>query len=281
MNYKTSNSIYEKRISFILITKDRPDLVQIALDNLKKILTKEDELILVNGGESNINNPLINKTIKEKDKSPGHAINKGIMISEGRYIRTVSDDDIIRKQQLNEAVDILDKNLSIDFLVCGGIRERENEKYPFYIPENSNYGKNKHDISKFGACGQGFIIRTSSLPLIGLHPTGLASDVEYVIQAIANGGNVKFCRINLFHHPIHKDSVTIKYKSLWQDDLNKIYKKYNIKIKVKPFHRKLLGFIYKTLLPTSYENRQKKNQKVNFNKDLLNENSPLWDKGFS
>ena len=140
-----------KRISFILVTKDRPDLVQIALDNIKKILTKEDELILINGGENNISNPLINKTIKEKDKSPGHAINKGIMISEGRYIRTVSDDDIIRKQQFNEAIDILDKNLSIDFLVCGGIRERENERYPFYIPKNSNYGESMQDISKFGA----------------------------------------------------------------------------------------------------------------------------------
>ena len=36
------------------------------------------------------------------------------MISEGRYIRTVSDDDIIRKQQFNEAIDILDKNLSMN-----------------------------------------------------------------------------------------------------------------------------------------------------------------------
>ena len=79
-----------KRISFILVTKDRPDLVQIALDNIKKILTKEDELILVNGGENNISNPLINKTIKEKDKSPGHAINKGIMISEGSGLRNFS-----------------------------------------------------------------------------------------------------------------------------------------------------------------------------------------------
>ena len=270
-----------KNISFILVTKDRPKLVEQAINNIKNIITNEDELILVNGGESDITHPLISKTIKENDKSPGHAINKGIMAAEGRYIRTVSDDDIIREKQFNEAIKILDENLSIDFLVCGGIRERVDEIYPFYVPSGSNYGQNINDIAKYGACGQGFIIRTSSIPLIGLHPVGMASDVEYVIQAIYHGGTVKFCRINLFHHPIHEDSVTIKQKNKWQKDLFNIYSKYGINTNENSFIKNILVNTAKKLFPTIYANRQKKYGKRTFNRDLLNENSPLWDKGFS
>ncbi len=270
-----------KTISFILVTKDRPDLALQAIDKIKNIITEKDELILVNGGKDDINHPLITKTIKENDNSPGHAINKGMMAASGKYIRTVSDDDTIRKKQFYDAIKVLDENLSVDFLVCGGVRERVDEIYPFYIPKGANYGQNINDIAKYGACGQGFIFRTSSLPLIGLHPVGLASDLEYVMQAISNGGTVKFCRINLFHHPIHEDSVTIKQKTEWQKDLFNIYSKYGINTNENSFVKNILVNVAKKILPTIYANRQKKYSKRIFNADLLNENSPLWDKGFS
>ena len=96
------------RISFIMVTKDRPELAKKAIEDIEQIITSSDELILINGGSNNINHPLINKNIKESDKSPGHAVNKGIMLAEGKYIRTVTDDDTIRKKQLNDAIKIMD-----------------------------------------------------------------------------------------------------------------------------------------------------------------------------
>ena len=271
----------QTRVSFILVTKDRPELAKNAIENIKDIITENDELILVDGGSRSIDHPLINKRIQESDKSPGHAINKGIMIAEGKYIRTVSDDDIIRKKQLNEAIKIMDDNKSIDFLVCGGIRERDNEIYPFFIPKGSNYGSSINDIAKYGACGQGFIIRTKSISLIGLHPVGLASDVEYAIQVISNGGKIKFCRINLFHHPIHSDSVTIKQKDKWQKDLINIYTKYGIKTDQRSMQKKILVKIFKLIFPKFYAKRQEKYNIRIFDKSLLNVNSNHWDKGFS
>ena len=264
-----------------MVTKDRPELAKKAIEDMEQIITSSDELILINGGSNNINHPLINKKIKESDKSPGHATNKGIMLAEGKYIRAVSDDDTIRKKQLNDAIKIMDDNDSIDFLVCGGIRERENEIYPYFIPNGTNYGSDINDVAKYGACGQGFIIRTKSIALIGLHPVGLASDVEYVIQAISNGGNVKFCRINLFHHPIHKDSVTIKQKDKWQEDLVNIYKKYGIKTDQRTILKKIIMVIVKHIFPKFYAKLQNNYNLRIFNKDLLNINSDLWDKGFS
>jgi len=269
------------RISFIMITKDRPELAKKTIEDIEQIITSSDELILINGGSNNINHPLINKTIQEPDKSPGHGANKGIMIAEGKYIRVVSDDDTIRKKQLNDAIKIMDDNDSIDFLVCGGIRERENEIYPYFIPNGTNYGSDINDVAKYGACGQGFIIRTKSIALIGLTPIGLASDVEYVIQAISVGGNVKFCRINLFHHPIRKDSVTIKQKDKWQEDLVNIYKKYGIKTDQTNIIKKIIVKIVKFIFPKFYANRQNQYKIKTYEKDLLNTNSDLWDKGFS
>jgi len=269
------------RISFIMITKDRPELAKKTIEDIEQIITSSDELILINGGSNNINHPLINKTIQEPDKSPGHGANKGIMIAEGKYIRVVSDDDTIRKKQLNDAIKIMDDNDSIDFLVCGGIRERENEIYPYFIPNGTNYGSDINDVAKYGACGQGFIIRTKSIALIGLAPIGLASDVEYVIQAISMGGNVKFCRINLFHHPIRKDSVTIKQKDKWQEDLVNIYKKYGIKTDQTNIIKKIIVKIVKFIFPKFYANRQNQYKIKTYEKDLLNTNSDLWDKGFS
>ena len=269
------------RISFIMVTKDRPELAKKAIEDIEQIITSSDELILINGGSKNINHPLINKNIKESDKSPGHATNKGIMLAEGKYIRTVSDDDTIRKKQLNDAIKIMDDNDSIDFLVCGGIRERENEIYPYFIPNGTNYGSDINDVAKYGACGLGFIIRTKSIALIGLPPVGLACDVEYVMQAISVGGNVKFCRINLFHHPIHKDSVTIKQKDKWQEDLANIYKKYGIKTDQTNIIKKIIVKIVKFIFPKFYTNRQNQYKIKTYEKDLLNPNSDLWDKGFS
>ena len=264
-----------------MITKDRPELAKKTIEDIEQIITSSDELILINGGSNNINHPLINKTIQEPDKSPGHGANKGIMIAEGKYIRVVSDDDTIRKKQLNDAIKIMDDNDSIDFLVCGGIRERENEIYPYFIPNGTNYGSDINDVAKYGACGQGFIIRTKSIALIGLAPIGLASDVEYVIQAISMGGNVKFCRINLFHHPIRKDSVTIKQKDKWQEDLVNIYKKYGIKTDQTNIIKKIIVKIVKFIFPKFYANRQNQYKIKTYEKDLLNTNSDLWDKGFS
>ena len=85
MNYKTSDSIFQKRVSFILITKDRQDHLNKMINTLNKIKNNNDEIIVVNGGNADISNELVSAHIKEPDISPGHAVNKGILIAKGKY----------------------------------------------------------------------------------------------------------------------------------------------------------------------------------------------------
>jgi len=285
MDNQTSDRFFSKRVSFIYITKNRKKLFEEKLSELKKIKDQNDEIIVVNGGETEINDSGIDGYIKESDISPGHGFNKGVMISKGRYLRAITDDDIVRKKQFNEAINIMDTNKDIDLLVCGGVVKQDGKEYPHYFPSNTNYGKNITDIIKLGVCGAGFIIRHSSVPLMGLHPTGMVSDVEYIIQAIYNGGIVKFCRINLFYHPKHSDSLTVKFKDEAIKDLKRINSKYNINVNnniitsYNSIPRRLIRYIAENFFPNFYNKRIEKEN--TFNKNALSPDSEIWDSKFS
>ena len=285
MNSKTSDRFFSKRVSFIYITKNREKLFNEKLLELKNIKDQNDEIIVVNGGETDINDSDIDVYIKEPDISPGHGFNKGVMISKGRYLRPITDDDIVRKKQFNEAINIMDTNKDIDLLICGGVVKQDGKEYPYYFPPNTNYGKNIHDIIKLGVCGAGFIIRHSSIPLIGLHPIGILSDVEYVVQAIYNGGNIKFCRINLFYHPKHSDSLTIKFKDEAIKDLKRISTKYNINTNANiltsyySIPRRLIRYIVKNLFP-NFDNKRIGKQDT-FNINSQSPDFEIWDSKFS
>ena len=288
INTNSSEKHYSKRISYIFVTKNRTKLFNKAIGELKKIKDPNDEIILVNGGNEKIIDNSIDKYIQEPDISPSHALNKGILIAKGKYIKNIADDDFIWKKQLNRAIEVLDSNQDIDLLVCGGLRQKGNNKFPFYFPPNSNYGENLKQTAKYGICGEGMIIRHSSISLIGLIPTGLASDGEYIIQAIYNGATVKFSRICLFYRVSKYDDISSTSKHLVKEDLIKIYKKYNISdiTKNNTRFKKIIRSILKKYFPKFYVKRQAKfkvisKDIINYNPDLLDPESHLWDGGFS
>ncbi len=286
INTNSSEKHYSKRISYIFITKNRTKLFYKALGELKKIKNRNDEIILVNGGDEEIIDNSIDMYIQEPDLNPSHAINKGILIANGKYIKPMADDDLIRKKQLNQAIKLMDANPSIDLLICGGVIEKDNKIYPYYFPEGTNYGENIQNILDNGVCGTGFIIRHTSIPLIGLFPLGIFSDVEFAIQAKSNGAIVKFCRINFFYHPVNEDSVTIKYKNKRQSELEKIYKNYSLKINFftnlisyNSLPRIIIRYIFKNFF--SYFHNKRENKLKLFNQELLDPESKLWDSKFS
>ena len=55
MNNHTSDKHFSKRVSFIYITKNRKKLFEETLLKLKNIKEKNDEIIVINGGETEIN----------------------------------------------------------------------------------------------------------------------------------------------------------------------------------------------------------------------------------
>lgn len=230
-NENTFDSYSEKRVSYILVTKDRANLLEKSLLNVKSFKTARDELIVVNGGSSDETievikkyHELIDKIISEQDLSPAHGVNKGILISCGKYIKYLTDDDILYKGALYKAISILEKHPEIDLLVCGGIRKRFESKRinVSYAPPRSNYGQSIKDVFKYGTNAMGYIIRRKSLAKIGLAPTDLIADFTFIKNCFLSNAVIRFCRVKLYFQNVHESTIT----SLNQKEVNRLLFKF-------------------------------------------------------
>ena len=223
-----------KRVSFVLTTRDRAEFVRKALASARDLVKPEDELIVIDGSSTGETaqvvseySDLVDRFVSESDLSPEHAINKGMLLSSGRYIKHLTDDDAFFSRPMEQAIQLLEDHPEVDILVCGGTRQLGNKCYPFYIPPGANYGSEPEDVFRYGICGCGILIRRSALSRTGLYDfAALASDGEYIARAIHHKANVKFCRVNLFHHPIYDHSRIIDRKRDYGRETDRIVKLY-------------------------------------------------------
>ena len=214
---KTFNSFNSKRVSYILITKNRAKFLKKALERIKNLKKNKDELIIVDGLSSDSTREviksyknIIDKFISETDINPTHALNKGILLASGTYIKNLTDDDIYYSKAMEKAIEVMENNDDVDILECGGIQYIEDLRRIRirYIKPNTNFGKSVAGIFYHGFSGMGLIIRRSSLAKIGIFPITMVGDLSFIINSINNGANVKFCRIKLYKQFIHKANIS-------------------------------------------------------------------------
>jgi len=296
---KISNSFDKfstKRVSYILITKNRDRLLEKTLNKAKNWVTKNDELIIVDGGSTDKTisvikkySKLVDKFISEKDSMPSHAGNKGILISHGKYIKMLTDDDIIYPNAMAKAIEVMERSPEIDILECGGTRYRKATKKweTIYRPPGSNYPKDIDDAFKVGINVMGLVIRRSSLSKIGLFPLNLLTDSLFLVNALKNGAIVKFARIKLYHQTIYRFSIN----QARRDDLEQLFFKavkehasrgyyyrfaFNWFVQNNPYMKVLI-------LPLIVPLRIYRNIQNNFSKEKKSEKirRNTWDEGFS
>ncbi len=128
-------SLSNIRVSYIIGSKNRAKFLKKSLQNIREFITKQDELIVIDGGSTDGTKALVaqNKDIityfeSEKDYGEAHALNKGILCSKGKYIKFLADDDYIYPEAMRYAISVLEKNPDIDALQCGGEAYVFNEK---------------------------------------------------------------------------------------------------------------------------------------------------------
>lgn len=223
-----------RRVSFILPTRNRAQFIGKALDMARRLVGPEDELIVVDGGSTDGTaeiiasyGDMVDIFISEPDASAIHALNKGMLVAGGKYIKWLTDDDEFFPKAMEQAIQVLEAYQEVDILLCGGTRQRDGEISLIYVPAGTNYGKSSEDVFKYTGSGMGIIIRRNILTQVGLiNYPGVASDGEFIARAIANKANVKFCRINLFHHSIYDHSYIIAHRKPWERDMDRIAKQY-------------------------------------------------------
>ena len=220
--YKHFDDAHTRRISYLVFTKNRGPRLENTIADLAKFISGEDELIIADGASTDSTQEVVLRHrdavhifLSEQDRSAQHGLNKAIMLARGKYIILLPDDDRVHADGIDAAVEVMEKNSDIDVLVCGGIKHFlvRNTSRPFYYGPGINYGSTAEHAFTYGTCGNGFVIKRSTFAKVGLFPPdAIEWDVIWFAQCIANGGVVKFARINLFDHYISEDSISYKMR---------------------------------------------------------------------
>ena len=267
----TFDDANSKRVSYVMPTKNRAGFLAGALKGVRGLKGLEDELILIDGGSTDDtlaiveqNRDLIDIFVSEPDKEAFEAGNKGIMLARGKFVYIAADDDIIYREGMGKAIDVLESNPQIDMIICGGIRKFGNHlKKPFYIPPGTNYGSKPGDTFFYKACGMGAVYRRKTFVKFGLFDS-IAADLDMPTRIIYRGGQVRFCRVNLFLHTLYKHSVVVSKKRAYRKECFRIARAYCsrtfyvnylisqlIIIPVRRFYRRALEFIIIRILKKS------------------------------
>ena len=245
--HATIDEASPKRVSHVLATRGDPELLDDALQHHRELVGPDDELVVVCGGT----NPqtadilarhadIIGVCLRQPDGNPTLAFNRGMLLSQGRYIRITSDDDLFDRGAMEQAVRALDEHPEVDLLQCGGIRVIDGVEVPVYVPPGVPYGRRPEDVLRL-VCGIGFLFRRALLAHVGLWNTqAVANDGEFVMNAIRRGAVVRFCRVNLFRHPINPHSVTVAKKAAWEADYHRIVRTYGSRGYVLAYEMKRL-----------------------------------------
>lgn len=230
---KTFDACCAKRVSYILTIKNRSDFLDAALERTKNLLTPDDELLVIDGGSGpdvlavlEKYRDIIRAVISEPDASPGHALNKGMLLARGKYIRHITDDDITYPEGMEQVIGAMERHAEVDIVVCGGIKQFGKKKTMSYVLPGVHYGSHPEDAFRYGSSGAGFVIRRSALARSGLFPTGAAADNEFIAAAIHKGATVKFCRALLYYHPIYEHSFIVARRKEHKKDLDRIIRWY-------------------------------------------------------
>lgn len=222
------------RLSLVFATKNRARFFEAALGRAASLKGPQDELIVIDGqsndGTVDIlrrNSGLIDFFVSEPDSSEGNALNKGLLLARGRYVKLMTDDDVIVADGLKQAIATLDNNPDLELLLCGGVKIRGSTRSPVYVPPGAGYGSSIDTVFRYGACGIGLLFRRSALARVGLlDPRAFSIDVDFVARAVASGARVSFARIYLFQHEIYPHSGAGARRDALKADIERIRRTY-------------------------------------------------------
>lgn len=286
------DSYNTKRVSYVLTTHNRVTFIENALVKLMPLVQENDELIVVDGGSTDGTleilerfRPRIDYLISESDLSATHAYNKGILQTRGKYVKLVTDDDEYHGDAMEAAIRVMEENADIDILCCGGIRVVNGFERPVFVSPGSDYGKAPEDVIRFDTSGVGFLIRRKSLAKIGLWKfDSIASDGEFVARAIARGAKVRFCRLNLFWHPLHDHSATIAMAADHHQAVKWIVRRYCSRAFYLEFRLKEVASRYSWLLRSTRLLRDAARvllRRPQIHRTHIHPDDIVWDGGFS
>lgn len=222
------------RVSYVLVTMNRSKYLADALERMRVLKMPGDELLVIDGGSTDDTaavvsrfGELVDVFVSERDLGEAHAANKGYLLAHGRYVKEITDDDVIHPEGMSQAVAVMDANPDVELLVCGGTKLHAGAEQTIWLPPGTAYGRDAVDVFRYGTCGIGWLIRRSLFARIGLMNTKAVSlDKDFTAHAIHSGAQVRFCRINMYTHHVYDHSFTNTRRADMERDYNRILNAY-------------------------------------------------------
>ncbi|HCY01138.1 MAG TPA: glycosyl transferase [Bacteroidales bacterium] len=198
--------------SIVIATYNRANLVKRALKSLISQTETDWEAIIVDDGSTDNTHEQILPYIKDYAKiryvrkfhsGVVQSKNKGINLSNGKYISFLDSDDEYSPNHLKARKQILLDNPTVKFLY-GGVEIIGNQ----YVPDRFDYSKKIH-LSKCVIGGTFFIERQSLVSLNGFIEVPIGTDADLFERA--KNAEIKMMETNLpsyIYNRTSKDSIT-------------------------------------------------------------------------
>jgi glycosyltransferase involved in cell wall biosynthesis len=198
------------------------------LDNVREFITPEDELIVIDGGSTdntadivNANSDIVTLFRSEPDIGEAHGFNKGILLSQGRYIKPLTDDDYFYPDAMRHAISVLDSHPEIDALLCGGEEFRVDPitleaklRRNACVPDHVRTAPESSELLSVFTCGVGLILARRVLSIAGLFDTAFrAIDTEYMYRLTQRDVDFRVLNTRLYRHFRHDQSAMLRHAS--------------------------------------------------------------------
>lgn len=203
------------RVSYVITTKNRAEYLERALANVREFIEPVDELIIIDGASSDntsdvvsLNRDIVTTFISEPDSGEGHAFNKALFQSRGRYIKPVTDDDYLCPDAMRQLLTVAEENPDCEALQAGGETWVEaNGKLIFHHYHRSEHltptQKQIFEVHH----GLGLLVRRTALVQIGgCSPNYKSVDGDIHCKLLEAGCRVRYLDINLFRWNLYEHS---------------------------------------------------------------------------
>lgn len=188
-------------LTYLIATRNKLPYLREQFLHLLENVQPDEEIIVIDGKSTdgaaeylaNLRSAgKITELISEPDRCEAHALNKGLMKARGELIKIISDDDVFDWPAIKQCKQFMLEHQDVD-VVSGNIGYAVfGSHYENIVISQQYFNDYLLWLSTgraFGFTGLAFIIRRTSLPLIGLFHTAVRSiDHEYALRmtSVAN-----------------------------------------------------------------------------------------------
>ena len=224
-------------ISYILTTYNKCGYLKISLPYILKNIHENEELIIFDGNSKDESISFIQSQIKglknivfitESDKGESHALNKALLLCKGEVIKNLTDDDAFNFYAIRKAAEHLKKS-DLDIMGFDGYgMSLHDEDYVFSKTDfYSGYNAYAGDHQAFFFCGLSYLIKKSSLPVLGLFSVAYKMvDLEYSFRISSGKCKIGWTNLLCFVNIYNANSNTLLFNKQLEKESKELHKKY-------------------------------------------------------